>query len=89
MYFAKNNVAGIGNNYLKNLQFLCKMSSDEIVGISAYIKECFRKSVKACRNAVCEVKWEIPAKMNKTLAIGCATWFDCVIRQDVSILKRG
>jgi hypothetical protein len=31
----------------------------------------------------------IPAKMNKTLAIGCVTWFDCVIRQDVSILKRG
>ncbi len=35
------------------------------------------------------LKWEIPAKMNKTLAIGCVTWFDCVIRQDVSILKRG
>lgn len=25
--------------------------------------ECFKNSVKACRNAVCEVKWEIPGKM--------------------------
>ena len=28
-----------------------------------------------------------PAKMNKTLVIGSVTWFDYVIRQDVSILK--
>ncbi len=37
MDFAKNNVAGVENNYLKNRYFFCKMSPDEIVGISAYI----------------------------------------------------
>ena len=56
---AQNNTAGVGNNYLKDHLFLCKMSSDEIVGISAYIKEFLWKGVKACRNAVCEDKWEI------------------------------
>ena len=30
-----------------------------------------------------------PGQNDKTLVIGCVTWFDCVIRQDVSILKRG
>jgi formamidopyrimidine-DNA glycosylase len=39
MSVAKNNVAGVGNNYLKDHQFLCKMSPDEIVGISAYMAE--------------------------------------------------
>ena len=34
MTVAQNNVAGIENNYLKNHQYLCKMSPDEIVGIS-------------------------------------------------------
>ena len=37
MAVAQNNIAGVENNYLKNRQFLCKMSPDEIVGISAYI----------------------------------------------------
>jgi hypothetical protein len=59
MDVVKNNIAGVENNYLKDHLFLCKMSSDEIFGISAYIKECLRKSVKACRNTICEVKWEI------------------------------
>jgi hypothetical protein len=39
MYFAKNDVAGVENNYLRNRQFLCKMSPDEKVGISAYMAE--------------------------------------------------
>jgi hypothetical protein len=39
MYGAKNNDAGVENNYLRNRKFLCKMSPDEIVGISAYIAE--------------------------------------------------
>jgi hypothetical protein len=39
MDVAKNNVAGIENIYLKNCQFLYKMSTDEIVGISAYMAE--------------------------------------------------
>jgi hypothetical protein len=34
MDVAKNNVAGVENNCLKNCQFLYKMSPDEIVGIS-------------------------------------------------------
>jgi hypothetical protein len=42
MYFAKNNVARVENNYLKNRQFLYKMSPDEIVGIGVYMAE------KAC-----------------------------------------
>jgi hypothetical protein len=29
MYFAKNDVAGVENIYLKNRHFLCKMSPDE------------------------------------------------------------
>ena len=36
MYFAKNNVAVVENNYLNNRHFLCEMSPDEIVGISEY-----------------------------------------------------
>lgn len=39
MAVAQNNVAGVENNYLNNCQFLCKMSPDEIVGISAYMAE--------------------------------------------------
>ena len=39
MYGAKNNDAGVENNYLRNRKFLCKMSPDEIVGISAYMAE--------------------------------------------------
>jgi hypothetical protein len=39
MDVAKNNVAGIENNYLKNRYFSCKMSHDEIVGIRAYMAE--------------------------------------------------
>ena len=39
MDVTKNNVGGIENNYLKNHQYLCKMSPDEIVGISAYMAE--------------------------------------------------
>jgi len=35
MYVAKNNRGGVENNYLKNPYFFCKMSPDEIVGISA------------------------------------------------------
>ena len=42
MTVAKNNVVGVENNRLKNPQFLYKMSSDEIVGISAYIAKKFR-----------------------------------------------
>jgi hypothetical protein len=34
---AQNNVAGIGNNHLKDRQFLCIMSPNTIVGIGAYI----------------------------------------------------
>jgi hypothetical protein len=37
MDVAKNNVSGVGNNYLKDHQFLCKMSPNKIVGISANI----------------------------------------------------
>ena len=39
MDVAKDNVAGVWNNYLKDHQFLCKMSPNEIVGISAYMVE--------------------------------------------------
>ena len=39
MYFAKNYVAGVGNNYLKNRHFLYKISPDEIVGIGVYMAE--------------------------------------------------
>jgi hypothetical protein len=39
MDVAKNNVAGVENNYLNNRHFLCKMSPNEIVGISAYMAE--------------------------------------------------
>lgn len=39
MDVAKNNVAGVENNYLKNRHFLCKMSPDEIVGIGIYAAE--------------------------------------------------
>jgi hypothetical protein len=37
MDVAKNNVVGVWNNYLKDRQFLCKISPDEIFGISANI----------------------------------------------------
>ncbi len=36
MAVAKNDVAGVDNNHLKDHQVLCKISPDEIVGISAY-----------------------------------------------------
>ena len=36
---AQNNVAVVENNYLKNRHFLCKMSPNEIDGISAYTAE--------------------------------------------------
>lgn len=39
MTVAQNNVAGVENNYLKNRHFLCKMSPDEIFGISEYMAE--------------------------------------------------
>lgn len=39
MYFAKNYVAGVENNYLKNRHFLCKMFPDETFGISEYTAE--------------------------------------------------
>jgi hypothetical protein len=39
MHFAKNNVGGIENNYLKNHDFLYKMSPDDIVGNSVYMSE--------------------------------------------------
>jgi hypothetical protein len=32
---AKNNTAGVENIYLKNRRCLCKISTEEIVGISA------------------------------------------------------
>lgn len=34
MYSAKNNIAGVENNYLQD-NILCKMSNDEIFGIGA------------------------------------------------------
>jgi hypothetical protein len=37
MYVAKNNIARVENNYLKDNQFLYIMSPDEIFGISANI----------------------------------------------------
>jgi hypothetical protein len=36
MDVAKNNVAGVENNCLRNRQFLCKISHDKIVRISVY-----------------------------------------------------
>jgi hypothetical protein len=36
---AENNAAGFEDNYLKDRQFMCIMSPDEIVGISVYMAE--------------------------------------------------
>jgi hypothetical protein len=43
----------------------------------------------SCAGMLDHIKPEIRAKMKKTLAIGCGTWFYCVLRQGVSVLKQG
>jgi len=35
----QNNVTGVENNYWQKRQFFCKISPDEIFGISAYMAE--------------------------------------------------